>query len=91
MNKTELIAKLALDTDLSKVQAQAALESVIQTITEQLQQGEAVNILGFGSFVVTERAARTARNPRTGEAIEVAAAKAPRFKPGKALKDALAA
>ncbi|MBV8617616.1 MAG: HU family DNA-binding protein [Curvibacter sp.] len=91
MNKTELIAKLALDTDLTRDQAQAALQSVINTITEQLQQGDAVNILGFGSFVVAERAARTARNPRTGEAIEIAAGKVPRFKPGKALKDALGA
>jgi len=89
MNKAELINHVASTADLSKSTATDVVEAVLSGITNSLSKGDSVNIVGFGAFSVTERAARTARNPRTGEAIEVAASKAPKFKAGKALKDAV--
>ena len=89
MNKSELIAKIAEKTGLDKKQAAAALDATIAVITETLKADDKVALLGFGTFEVRERAATTARNPRTGEAIEVAAKRVPTFKPGKALKDAV--
>ena len=89
MNKTELCAALAAKTGLTKKDAEKFAEALIETITETLQQGDKVQIVGFGTFEVKDRPARKARNPRTGEAIEVAASKAPAFKAGKALKDSV--
>ncbi len=89
MNKTELIAAVAEKTNVKKSDAEKAVTAVIDTITEQLQSGEKVQIVGFGTFEVRERAARAGRDPRTKETIEIAASKAPAFKAGKALKDAV--
>ena len=89
MNKSDLIAKIAEKTELNQKQAAAALDTTIILITEALKAGETVHIMGFGTFEVRERAATTARNPRTGETVEVAAKKVPAFKPGKALKEAV--
>ncbi|NBI68762.1 HU family DNA-binding protein [Pseudoflavonifractor sp. 60] len=90
MNKTELIAAVAERSELSKKDAEAAVTAMIDVITEALRQGEKVQLVGFGSFEVKLRAARTGRNPRTKEEIPIAASKAPVFKAGKALKDAVA-
>ena len=89
MNKADLINHVAANADLSKAAAAEAVEAVLGGITGALQNGDAVSLVGFGTFSVAARAARTARNPRTGEPIEVAASKAPKFKAGKALKDAV--
>ncbi|MCF7821850.1 MAG: HU family DNA-binding protein [Mariprofundaceae bacterium] len=89
MNKAELIDHVAANADLSKVAAGAAVEAVLGGIAGALSNGGSVSLVGFGTFSVADRAARTARNPRTGEAIQVAASKAPKFKAGKALKDAV--
>ena len=89
MNKTELIAAIAEKTGLSKKDSEAAVSAVVDTITEALKAEDKVQLVGFGSFEVKKRAARTGRNPRTGETIEIAAAKLPVFKAGKALKDAI--
>lgn len=89
MNKTELTAALADKTGFAKKDAEKALNAFVDVITENLKNGEKVQVVGFGSFEVKERPARTARNPRTGEEIEIAASKAPVFKAGKALKDAV--
>jgi len=89
MNKTDLINYVAIETGLNKDSATKAVEAIIGGITSTLAGGEAVNIVGFGAFSVTARAARTARNPRTGESIDVAASNAPKFRAGKALKDAV--
>jgi DNA-binding protein HU-beta len=89
MNKAELIGYVADTAGLSKTAASDAVEAVIGGITSTLASGDSVSLVGFGTFSVADRAARTARNPRTGEAIQVAASKAPKFKPGKALKDAV--
>ena len=89
MNKGELIDKLAEGANLSKADAGRALEAFIAAISDALKSGDNVAIAGFGSFEVRARAARTGRNPKTGEALEIAASKAPAFKPGKALKDAV--
>ncbi len=89
MNKAELIDVIAVNADLSKADATRAIESVLDTITNALKAGDTVNLVGFGSFAVKARAARTGRNPQTGAAINIAASKAPVFKPGKALKDTL--
>jgi DNA-binding protein HU-beta len=80
---------VAANADLSKVAAGAAVEAVLSGVTGALSNGGSVSLVGFGTFSVADRAARTARNPRTGEAIQVAASKAPKFKAGKALKDAV--
>jgi len=89
MNKSELIDAIAASSDLPKAQAARALDSMIDVISGALKGGEQVTIVGFGTFLVREREARTGRNPRTGEAIQIAASKMPSFKAGKALKDAV--
>ncbi len=89
MNKTELVDAIAADTGLSKKDTEAAVKSFIETVTKQLTKGESVQLIGFGTFEVGKRAARTGRNPQTGEEIKIAAAKTPKFKAGKALKDAV--
>jgi len=89
MNKNELIAAVAEKCDMNKTDAGGAVEAVLNTVTESLCSGEEVRILGFGNFTVADRKATTARNPRTGETVQVAASKAPKFKAGKALKDAV--
>lgn len=89
MNKTELIDRIAEAADISKASASRALDAALDAITEALKEADPVSLVGFGTFVVRERAARTGRNPQTGEPINIAAAKIPAFKPGKALKDAL--
>lgn len=89
MNKSELIEKVAAAADLPKAAAGRALDAVLETVTEALKQGDSVVLVGFGTFAVKDRAARTGRNPQTGKAIEIPAAKVPGFKPGKALKDAV--
>ncbi|MBE0509355.1 MAG: HU family DNA-binding protein [Chromatiales bacterium] len=89
MNKSEMIDAIASGADISKAAAGRALDSMVDAITSALKNGDTVNLVGFGSFMVRERAARTGRNPRTGATIEIAAAKNPSFKAGKALKDAV--
>ncbi|MAI15925.1 MAG: DNA-binding protein HU [Gammaproteobacteria bacterium] len=89
MNKSELIDKIAESADISKTAASRALDATIEAVTGSLKNAESVALVGFGTFLVRERAARTGRNPKTGETIQIAAAKVPAFKPGKALKDAL--
>ena len=89
MNKSEMIDAIATGADISKAAAGRALDSMIEAITDALKKGDTVNLVGFGSFMIRERAARTGRNPRTGESITIAAAKNPSFKAGKALKDAV--
>jgi DNA-binding protein HU-beta len=88
MNKTELIDAIAVGADISKASAARALDSMLDAVTDSLRKGDQVALVGFGTFAVKERAARTGRNPQTGEEIKIAAAKVPGFKPGKALKDA---
>lgn len=90
MNKTDLIESMADSADISKAAAGRALDGMIEAIGKALKDGDTVSVIGFGTFVVRERAARTGRNPRTGEEITIAASKAPAFKAGKALKDAVA-
>lgn len=87
MNKSELIDAIAAKANLSKKDAKAALEATLEAVSESLKSGDAVQLIGFGTFKVNERAARTGRNPRTGEEIKIAAAKIPAFVAGKALKD----
>ena len=89
MNKTELVAAVATKADLSKKDAEAAVKAVLDAVTEALADGEKVALVGFGTFEVKERAARTGKNPRTGEAIEMPASKVPSFKAGAALKNAV--
>lgn len=89
MNKSELIDAIAASADISKAAAGRALDAVINSVTGALKNGEQVVLVGFGTFSVKERAARTGRNPQTGEPIEIAAARIPGFKAGKALKDAV--
>ena len=89
MNKTELIDAMADSADISKAAAGRALEGMISAIADALKSGDQVSIVGFGSFSVRERAARTGRNPQTGETINIKASKNPAFKAGKALKDAV--
>ena len=89
MNKSELIDQIADASDISKASAGRALDAMLDAITGSLKDGESVALVGFGTFLVRERAARTGRNPQTGATIEISAAKVPAFKPGKALKDAL--
>lgn len=87
MNKTELVAAMAEQTNLSKKDAEAALKAFIDVVSEELKKGEKVQLVGFGTFEVSERAAREGRNPQTGENMEIKASKTPKFKAGKALKD----
>lgn len=89
MNKTELIEHIAKNADLSKADAGRALEATLGAIKTTLRKGGAVTLVGFGTFAVGKRAARTGRNPRTGAAVKIKAAKVPKFKAGKGLKDAL--
>jgi len=89
VNKNDLIEAVAERTGLAKSDAARAVEAVLGGVTEALQRGDTVALAGFGSFVTKARAARTGRNPRTGEAIAIPASRAPAFKAGKALKDAL--
>lgn len=89
MNKSELIDQISESADISKTAASRALDATIEAVTGSLKNAESVALVGFGTFLVRERAARTGRNPKTGETIQIAAAKVPAFKPGKALKDAL--
>ena len=89
MNKTELIDHIAITADISKAAAARALDAVIGGVTAALQKDDSVTLVGFGTFSVSERAERTGRNPRTKEAIKIDAAKVPKFKAGKALKDAV--
>ena len=98
MNKTELVAAIAEKTELSKKDAEAALKKTeaekalkafTETVAEELKNGEKIQLVGFGTFEVSERPAREGRNPRTGETMTIAASKAPKFKAGKALKDSI--
>ncbi len=89
MNKTELVAAVAAKAEISKKDADAAVKAVIDSITGALADGEKVALVGFGTFDVKTRAARTGKNPRTGEAINIPEAKVPSFKAGSALKDAV--
>ena len=89
MNRSELIDAIAASADLPKAAAGRALDAVVDSITDALKKDETVSLGGFGTFSVKERAARTGRNPQTGAPIEIAAAKIPSFKAGKALKDAV--
>lgn len=89
MNKTELIEHIAAKSDISKAAATRALTSMIEAVKKTLKKGDTVTLVGFGTFSVSKRAARMGRNPRTGAALKIKAAKVPRFKAGKGLKDAL--
>ena len=87
MNKTELVAAIADKTELSKKDSEKALKAFIDVVGEELKKGEKIQLVGFGTFEVTERAARTGKNPQTGEPMTISACNAPKFKAGKALKD----
>lgn len=89
VNKSELIDAIAVSADIPKAQAGRALDAVIDTVTGALKKNDQVVLVGFGTFAVKDRAARSGRNPQTGQPIEIPAAKIPTFKPGKALKDAV--
>jgi len=89
VNKSELIEAIANSSDLPKAAAGRALDAVLETISDTLQKGDSVALVGFGTFTIKDRAPRTGRNPKTGEPIEIKAAKVPGFKAGKALKDAV--
>ena len=89
MNKSELIDAIADDADLSKAAAGRAVDAFVDTVAKALKAGDQVTLVGFGTFMVRERAARSGRNPRTGETITIAASAMPVFKAGKALKDAV--
>jgi len=87
MNKSELIAEVAAKADITKKDAEAAVNAVVASITEELKKGEKVQLVGFGTFEVRQRGARIGRDPRTNKEIKIPASKAPAFKAGKALKD----
>lgn len=89
MNKSELIEKIASEADLSKAEAERALNATTDTIQKALKKGDTVQLIGFGSFSVVKRSARQGRNPQTGESIKIKASKGPKFTPGKAFKDAI--
>ena len=89
MNKTELVAAIAEKTELTKADSEKALKALIETVTETLKKGDKVQLVGFGTFEVSNRPARTGHNPRTGKSLKIKASKAPKFKAGKAFKDAL--
>ncbi|OUP49209.1 HU family DNA-binding protein [Lachnoclostridium sp. An181] len=89
MNKTELIAAVAEQAEISKKDSEKALKAFVDVVTAELKKGEKVQLVGFGTFEVSERAAREGRNPQTGKAMKIEACKAPKFKAGKALKDAV--
>ena len=90
MNKAELIDAIASGADISKVKAGEVIDAFVSTVTSAIKNGDTVTLVGFGSFTTAERAARTGRNPATGEEIQIAASTSPKFKPGKQLKDAVA-
>ncbi|MBO6138178.1 MAG: HU family DNA-binding protein [Lachnospiraceae bacterium] len=87
MNKTELVAAIADQAGISKKDAEKALKAFTETVAAQLKKGDKIQLVGFGTFEVTKRAAREGRNPQTGDVMKIAASKAPKFKAGKALKD----
>ena len=89
MNKTELVAAVAEQADISKKDAEKVLKAFVDVVTEEMKKGEKVQFVGFGTFEVSERAAREGRNPQTGKTMKIEACKAPKFKAGKALKDAV--
>ena len=89
MNKTELITAIAESADILKKDSEKALKAFVDVVTEELKKGEKVQLVGFGTFEVSERAAREGRNPQTGKTMKIEACKAPKFKAGKALKDAI--
>ena len=89
MNKTELVAAVTEQADISKKDAEKALKAFVDVVTEEMKKGEKVQLVGFGTFEVSERAAREGRNPQTGKTMKIEACKAPKFKAGKALKDAV--
>ena len=89
MNKSELVAAIAEQAGLSKKDAENALKAFTDVVSQELSKGRKIQLVGFGTFEVSERAARTGRNPQTGEEMQIAASKAPKFKAGKALKDAV--
>ncbi|GAA4648327.1 DNA-binding protein HU-alpha [Kistimonas scapharcae] len=89
MNKAQLVELLAKQADLSKAQAERALKATLENIQEALAKGDAIQLTGFGTFSINERAARTGRNPQTGQPIQIAAARIPTFKAGKTLKEAV--
>lgn len=89
MNKNELVTSMAEKTGMKKTEVEKVLKAFIDTVTDELKKGEKIQLVGFGTFEVSERAAREGRNPRTGETMPIAATKAPKFKAGKALKDAI--
>ncbi|MEO5365419.1 MAG: HU family DNA-binding protein [Magnetococcus sp. WYHC-3] len=89
MNKTELLDVVAKESGLTKAQAAEAVDAFLGAVTAELKAGGQVALVGFGTFMVSERAARTGRNPRTGEEIRIEPSRQPKFKPGKALKDAV--
>ena len=89
MNKTELVAAIAEKAEISKKDSEKVLKAFVDVVTEELVKGEKVQLVGFGTFEVSERAAREGRNPLTGETMTIAASKAPKFKAGKALKDVI--
>ena len=90
MTKSEFVAKMAETTGLTKVDAEKAVNAFLETVTDALKSGEKVTFSGFGTFEVVDRAAKEGRNPRTGETIQIAATRLPKFKAGKSLKDAVA-
>ena len=89
MNKTELVAAVAEQADISKKDAEKVFKAFVDVVTEEMKKGEKVQLVGFGTFEVSERAAREGRNPQTGKTMKIEACKAPKFKAGKALKDAV--
>ena len=89
MNKTELIAAVAEKAEICKKDSEKALKAFIDVVTDELKNGEKIQLVGFGTFEVSERAAREGRNPQTGKTMKIEACKAPKFKAGKALKDAI--
>ena len=89
MNKSELVEKVAIGADITKASAGRAVDAIVQSVTSELASGGEVALVGFGTFKVNDRAARTGRNPQTGAEIQIAAAKVPAFKAGKGLKDAV--
>lgn len=89
MNKGEFVDAVAAKGDMSKADASSAVDAVLEAVTEAMKQGDQVTLVGFGTFLVRKREARTGRNPRTGEPLQIAASNVPSFKAGKALKDAV--
>ena len=89
MNKTELVAAISEKTELTKKDSEKALKALIDVVAEELKKGEKIQLVGFGTFEVSERAERTGRNPQSGKEMVIPASKAPKFKAGKALKDAV--